>query len=65
MGLIARVVTSPIAICRKFIDKKAIQTIFCSVFTFNHVANKLSPNLKNIMYIKKKKPFQPFNAGMC
>lgn len=35
-------------------DKKALQTIFCSVFTFNYVTNKLFQNLKNIMHIKKK-----------
>lgn len=54
LGYIARVATSLVAICEKSMDKKAIQTIFCLVFMFNHVANKLSPNLKNIMRIKKK-----------
>lgn len=33
-----------------------MQTIFCSVLTFNHVANELSPNLKNIVRIKRKTP---------
>ena len=31
-----------------------MQIIFCLVFTFNHITNKLSPNLKNIMHIKKE-----------
>lgn len=54
LGLIARVATSPIVICGKFMDKKVMQTIFCLVFTFNRVANKLSLNLKDIVHIKKK-----------
>ena len=59
MGLIAHVATSPVAICGKSIDKKAMQTIFCLVFIFNHIANKLSPNLKDIVRIKKKTPSNP------
>ena len=56
LGPIARVAVGPIAICRKSIDEKAMQTIFYSVFMFNHVANKLPPNLKDIVRIKKKPP---------
>ena len=33
-----------------------MQTIFYLVLTFNHVANKLSPNLKDIVRIKRKTP---------
>lgn len=54
LGLIVQVTTSSIAICGKFMNKKAMQTIFCSVFIFNHVTNKLSSNLKNIVRIKKE-----------
>lgn len=54
LGLIAWLTTSLVAICRKFIDKKALQIIFCLVFTFNHIPNKLFHNLKNLMHIKKK-----------
>ena len=54
LSFITQVATSLVAICRKFIDKKAMQIIFCLVFTFNYVANKLSPNLKDIVCIKKK-----------
>lgn len=43
-----------VAICRKSIDQKTIQIIFGLTLTFNHVVNKLSPNLKNILHIKKK-----------
>ena len=64
LGLIVRVAASPVAICGKSIDKKAMQTIFRLVFTFDHVANKLSPNIKDIVRIKKN-PFRPFNAGVC
>lgn len=53
-GLIARITASPVAIRGKFIDKKSMQIIFCSVLKFNHDANKLSPNLINIMGIKRK-----------
>lgn len=31
-----------------------MQIIFCLIFTFNYIANKLSLNFKNIIYIKKK-----------
>lgn len=54
LGFIARIAVNPVAIHGKSIDKKAMQTIFCLVLTFNHVTNKLSPNLKNIVHIKKK-----------
>ncbi|MCJ1349321.1 hypothetical protein MMC31_007557 [Peltigera leucophlebia] len=40
-----------------------MQTIFCSVLTFNHVANKLSPNLKDIVRIKKKTPSNPLTLA--
>ena len=63
LGLIARVATSPVAICGKSMDKKAMQTIFRSVLTFNHVANKLSPNLKNIVRIKKETPSDPLTLA--
>ncbi|MCJ1343643.1 hypothetical protein MMC31_001839 [Peltigera leucophlebia] len=56
LGLIAQVAASPVAIRGKSMDKKAMQTIFRSIFTFNHVTNELSPNLKNIVRIKKKTP---------
>ena len=56
LGLIACMAVSPVAIRGKSIDKKAMQTIFRSVLTFNHVANELSPNLKDIVRIKKKTP---------
>ena len=59
LGLIAQVTASPVAICEKSIDKKAMQTIFRSVFTFNHVANELSPNLKDIVRINKKTSSDP------
>lgn len=54
LDLISQVVASLIAICGKFIDKKAIRTIFCLVYMFNHVANKFFFNLKNIVCIKKE-----------
>ena len=57
LGFITWVAVSPIAICRKSIDKKVMQTIFCLVFTFNYVANKLFPNLKDTMRIKRKTLF--------
>lgn len=53
LGLIAQVDASFIAICGKSIDKKALQTIFCLVLTFNYVTNKLSQSFKNIIRIKK------------
>lgn len=56
LGLIARVAVSLVAICRKSMDKKTMQTIFCLVLTFNYVANELSPNLKDIVHIKRKTP---------
>ena len=56
LSLIARVAANPVAICGQSIDKKAMQIIFCLVFTFNHVANKLFSNLKNIVHNKKKPP---------
>lgn len=53
LDLIIWVVVSLVIIHRKSIDKKAIQTIFHMVFRFNHMVNELSPNLNNIIYIKK------------
>lgn len=52
--LIIQVTTSLIAVCRKSINKKAIQIIFYLVFIFNHITNKFFPNFKDIMHIKKK-----------
>ncbi|MCJ1348461.1 hypothetical protein MMC31_006693, partial [Peltigera leucophlebia] len=63
LGLIAQVVASPVAICGKSIDKKAMQIIFHSVLTFNHVANELSPNLKDIVRIKKETPSDPLTLA--
>ena len=63
LGLITHVAASPVAICGKSMDKKAMQTIFCSVLTFNHIANKLFPNLKDIMHIKKKTPSDPLTLA--
>lgn len=40
-------------------NKKALQTIFCSVFIFNHITNKISQNLKDIVRIKKETHFCP------
>lgn len=56
LGLIERIVASPVVIHKKSMDKKAMQTIFHLVLTFNYIANKLSPNRKNIIRIKKKTP---------
>ena len=56
LDLIAQVAVSPVAICEKSMDKKAMQIIFCSIFMFNHLANELFPNLKDIVRIKKKPP---------
>lgn len=56
LGLIARVAASSVAICGKSIDKKALQIIFRSILTFNHVTNELSQNLKDIVRIKKEAP---------
>lgn len=36
-----------------------MQTIFHLVFIFDHVANKLPPNLKDIVCMKKDTPFNP------
>ena len=63
LGLIARVATSSVAIRGKSMDKKAMQTIFRSVLTFNHVANELSPNLKDIVRIKKETPSDPLTLA--
>lgn len=52
-----------IAICEKSIDKKTLQIIFCLVLTFNHVTNKFSQNLKDIVHIKKKAPFNPLTLA--
>lgn len=52
-----RVATNLIAICRKYIDKKAMQIIFCLIFIFNYIANKLFLNFKDIVHIKKNPPF--------
>ena len=49
--------TRPIVICGKTIDKKALQTIFCLILTFNHVTNKLFQNLKDIIHIIKEVSF--------
>ncbi len=54
LGLITQIAASPIAICGKSMDKKAMHTIFCLVFTFKHIANKLSLNLKDIICIKRE-----------
>ena len=54
LGFIVHVTASPVAICGKSMDKKAMQTIFCSVLMFNHVANEPFPNLKDIVRIKKE-----------
>ena len=54
LGLIARVAASLVAICGKSRGKKAMKIIFCLVLTFNHAANELSPNLKEIVRIKKE-----------
>ncbi len=54
MGFIVRVTVSLVMIYGKSMDKKAMQTIFCLVFTFNYVANKLFLNLKDILHIKGK-----------
>ncbi len=54
LGLIARIAASPVAICGKSMDKKSMQIIFCSVLKFNYDANELSPNLKNIVDIKRE-----------
>lgn len=53
-GFIAQMAIDSVAIRRKSMDKKAMQIIFCLVFTFNHIANELFPNLKDIMRIKKE-----------
>lgn len=63
LGLIVQVTTSPIAIYEKSMNKKAMQTIFCSVFTFNHVTNELSLNLKDIVRIKKKTSSNPLTPA--
>lgn len=63
LGLIPRMAPSPVAICGKFIDKKALQIIVCLVLTFNHVTNKLSQNHKNIVCIKKKAPSDPLTLA--
>ena len=63
LGLIARVAASPVAIRGKSMDKKAMQTIFRSVLTFNHIANELSPNLKDIVRIKKETPSDPLTLA--
>lgn len=41
-----------------------MQTIFYSVFIFNHITNKPFPNFKNIICIKKK-PSSNFLAFIC
>ncbi len=63
LGLIVQVAASPVTICGKFIDKKAMQIIFCSVLTINHIANKLSSNLKDIMRIKRETPSDPLTLA--
>lgn len=54
LGLIAWVAASLVTISGKSMNKKAMQTIFYLVLTFNHVVNKLSPNLIDIVHIKKE-----------
>lgn len=54
LGLIVQVTISFVTIRGKFMDKKTLQIIFCSVLTFNHVTNKLFQNLKVIICIEKK-----------
>ena len=40
-----------------------MQTIFCSVLTFNHVANELSSNLKDVVHIKKATSSDPLTLA--
>ena len=54
LGLIAWLAASLVTICGKPMDKRAMQTIFHLVLMFNHVINELSPNLIDIVHIKKE-----------
>ncbi len=55
LGFITQVAASLVAICRKSMDKKAMQTIFCSVL-MSITSPKSSPQILKILCVLKEKP---------